>query len=132
MPVSTSKRYNLLSAFLAFILWGGWAFWINREFGESTQIVSALTQGTASFLITLVMVRIVSWVYNRTGHGVIGLFLSPVITVFFTGSLLVMVHRIVGTPEIVKTVTPALTVAFGFCLFTAFQLHSKSILTHAK
>ncbi len=33
-----------------------------------------------------------------------------------------MVHHLVGTPRIVQTIAPALTVAFAFCLYTALKL----------
>ncbi|MCP4450203.1 MAG: hypothetical protein GY809_01980, partial [Planctomycetes bacterium] len=52
--VRTSRGYNLASAVLAFLMWGGWALWINSHNGTTTQLTSGMTQGAASFIITLV------------------------------------------------------------------------------
>jgi hypothetical protein len=53
----TSRFYNVLSAFLAFFLWGGWAYFVNGSTDITRCLISGLTQGTASFIITLVMVH---------------------------------------------------------------------------
>jgi len=49
--------------------------------------------------------------------------LPATITVAITGSCLATAHAIVGTPEIIPTIAPALIVAFSFNLYTTFKLH---------
>jgi hypothetical protein len=120
--VRTSHRYNLVSAILAFLLWGGWAFLVNGQYGLTTRLVSGVTQGVASFVITLIMVRAVIWLYHQMPRNVLRVLLPPTITVSCSGSCLAMVHYLVGTPRIVQTITPALTVAFAFCLYTALKV----------
>jgi len=120
--VKSSMRYQLLSALAAFVLWGGWAYWVNHDSSENVWLV-AFTQGAASFAITLLMVQAITWLYPilvRSWHGVP---LPAVCTVLATGSALVMIHRIVGTPHIAATVAPALSVGFLFCLFTSLKLY---------
>lgn len=115
----TSLLYNIVSALFAFVLWGGWAYFVNRN------LVSALTQGTASFIITLFLVKAVTQLYNMLSNktaALMQLLLPAIITVSFTGSGLFLAHTFAGTAYITKTIAPALTVALVFCIATAYKL----------
>lgn len=118
VPTRTSRRFNLISAPLAFALWGGWAYWVNTETaleGErASPLSSGLTQGVGSFIITLIMVRAVAWLYNHVPAHLTRMVLPALITVAVTGSCLATAHALVGTADIVQTIAPALTVAFAF------------------
>ena len=121
----TSRQFNLISAGLAFFIWGGWAWYINSKTavaGQTPPLVSGLTQGTASLLFTLIMVRSVTWIYHRLPQSLIRLVLPSVLTVMATGTCLVTAHILVGTSNIPMTVAPGLTVAFLFNLFTTSVL----------
>jgi hypothetical protein len=125
-PARTSQRFNLISAVLAFVLWGGWAFHVNRgavtgSLGAEPW-VSGLIQGSGSFLITLLMVRAIAWLYARMSHLPFGLVLPAVIVVLVTGSCLAAAHVLAGTAHIVATIAPALGVAFVFNVYTAMKL----------
>lgn len=117
--IKDNLLYNLGSAFFAFMLWGGWAYFINKN------SVSALTQGGASFIITLFLIHAVNKLYYSLpikAGGLLQLFSPAIITVTFTGSCLYLAHKIAGTAHIVKTITPALLVAFIFCIYTTYRL----------
>ena len=122
MSRATTIQYRFLSAALAFLLWGAWAFYINGDYDFTTRTTSALTQGSASFIITLIMVSMVTLIYNALPDNALRLMLPAFITVLCTGSLLYLVHYLVGTPRIIHTIAPPLTVAFLFCIFTSFKL----------
>lgn len=119
-----NRRYRIGSALVAFAIWGAWAFWVNQHAGVSQALRSGLTQGTASFLITLVMVRSVEWLFARWRYP-LRLWLAPVLTVSLTGSCLASVHWFAQTPHIASTIALPLAVAFGFCLFTAYRLEQQ-------
>lgn len=122
--VSTSIHYKLLSAFLAFLMWGGWAFFINAGHGMKTQIISSLGQGTASFIITLFMIRLVTYIFHKLPEvKMLRLLIPAVLTVGLTGTCLVAMHICIGTPNIASTVAPALSVAFLFCVYTSFKIN---------
>ncbi len=136
--IRTSRRFNLISAFLAFLLWGGWAWYVNSDgvssnsnsvsIGSQTSpLVSSLTQGIGSFVITLVMVRAVAWLYHRMPGVPLRVLWPAVITVAFTGSCLAIAHCCVGTPNIVRTIAPALSVAFAFNVYTAVKLNRQLV-----
>ena len=113
---------------MAFVIWGGWSYFVNQPLGHTIGIRAGLTQGTASFIITLCMVYAVTWLFQRIQrikNDYLQLLLPAGIVVSFTGSTLVAVHSLMATPDIFKTVAPALTVAFIFCMFTAYKLQQQ-------
>ncbi|HIQ15753.1 MAG TPA: hypothetical protein EYH38_09355 [Leucothrix sp.] len=129
----TSLFYNLLSALFAFVLWGSWAYYINSMQSletSNTGIIAGLTQGTASFIITFIIVHLVTRIYNflHTSASInllaIKLVAPAVLTVSITGTGLFIIHNIMNTPHIAKTIAPALLVAFLFSLFTAYKLNN--------
>lgn len=76
----TTKLFKLVSGFLAFVLWGGWAFYVNGDDSLAIKTKSALAQGTASFIITLIMVRIVTFFYNSFNGRVKQILLYAILT----------------------------------------------------
>lgn len=122
--IKTSQRYNLISACFAFLLWGAWTFYINTQQGSLKHgIISGLIQGLCSFIITLLMTFIIEKQFNYFNRLSLKLLLPPVLTVLLTGSFLILVHHLIATPSIVYTLTPVLTVAFLFAVFTNFKLY---------
>ena len=121
----TSLRYRLVSATMAGLLWGTWAFWVNSHtaatMDESAVWKAGIIQAAGSFLITLLMVRLVSWLFLRVPPST-RLFLPALLTVLVTGSCLAAAHVVAGTPEILRTIAPALSVAMAFNMYTAFTL----------
>lgn len=122
--IKTNQRYNLVSAILAFVLWGGWSFYINTKI-ESLQhgIISGLTQGICSFVITLFMTFLIDKQFNYFKKESSKLICPPVFTALLTGSFLSLVHHLIGTPSIIYTLAPVLTVAFLFAIFTNLKLY---------
>lgn len=124
--IHTSKLYRYLSAFFAFLLWGGWAFFINDDENSHTGVISAITQGSFSFIITLFMTHFITFQFNKFSNGIVRIVLPPVITVSITGTMLILIHIMAGTPSILYTVSPALTVALLFSFFNVYKLHLAS------
>ncbi len=127
LSLKISKKYNIISALSAFVFWGGWAYYINDTGTENVRVISAATQGVSSLIITLALVKLVSLIFNRLPRKILSVFIASIISVTCSGSCLIAVHYLIGTPEIVSTVSPPLLVAFLFCLFTAYKLHSDTI-----
>ena len=118
----TSKQFTLMSGILAFCLWGGWAYYINHQPETYIGLVSGITQGTASFIITLVMVNVVTFLFQRIKSRLLRPVLPAAITVSFTSVCLATIHTLMGTPNIPHTIIPPLTVAFLFCVFVGYKL----------
>ncbi|MFT6103281.1 MAG: hypothetical protein ACJA2B_001732 [Candidatus Endobugula sp.] len=119
--IRVSLAFNFLSAVLAFVLWGGWAFYINNT--SETRFVSATTQALASFGITFILVHMVTYIFHLLPVTPMRIALPAAISVSITGSGLVVAHTLAGTPRIFFTIAPALAVAFVFCVYTALKLH---------
>ncbi len=118
----TSRLYDWGAALLAFVLWGGWAFYINQPAGFKTGLISGLAQGTVSMVMTFVMIRAVTGIFNRLTLRILQMVLPTLITVGSAAGLLILVHSLVGTPNIFWTILPGLSGAVPFCFFTSYKL----------
>lgn len=122
--IQTSRRYRLISATIAMLLWGGWACYVNAQAGGwGRGLVSGLVQGISSFVITLVMAWLIARGFACFQAKWAKLLLPPVLTILLTGGFLVGVHSLVGTPSIGKTLAPVLTVAFVYGVLTHYKLY---------
>ncbi len=127
----TSRRYNLLSACSAAVVWGAWSYFVNSAESTTTGLVAGLAQSLASFVMTLIVVLVVTRIYNSISHSSLQIVLPAVITVIGICLILVAVHALAGTPHIVFTIAPSLTVAFIFCVVTARALRRAEMTTQA-
>lgn len=87
----------------AFLAMGGWALYANSGHGLGQALVPALSQGVMSGLITLVLKRVLEAMAGRF-PGVLAYAVPPAITASVVLAVLVLVHRLIGTPEILRTI----------------------------
>lgn len=129
-PLKINQRFTIVSAVIAFLLWGGWAYYLSydKSVGMTSGIASGLTQGIASFTITLFMVKAVTLLFIRMPQSILSVLLAALATVSFTGSCLYLAHILVGTQNIILTIVFPLSVAFVFCLITAYRLKAHHIV----
>ena len=120
------NSYTLASAVLAFFLWGGWAYFVNERSIVSSGFAAGLTQGLASGLITLIMVRAISVLIRTLPVDGIAVILPAFIIVTITSTGLVLLHSLSGTPNILYTIAPVISVAFAFCVVTTLKLRSEA------
>lgn len=119
------SRFTLFSATVAFLFWGGWAFYVNytsAAIGNASPLLSGLTQGIGSFTITLIMVHVVGCLYFRIPGHPARLFLPTVITIGSSGLVLALSHLVIGTKSILATIIPSLSVGVVFNLLITFKL----------
>lgn len=116
----TFKYYNYISAFLAFFLWGFWAYYVNIE--SPNNLISAVAQGTASSIITLIMIKLIKFFYNVFPKSRLYFVLPSIITVGITSSFVVYMHILVNTKNIFYTVFPTIVIAFLFALYTTVKI----------
>lgn len=112
-----SFRYTLFSAILAFCLWGGWALHVNYALDPIYGLRAGLVQGSMSFIFTILMIHLLAFIYRHSPKKIRS-FLPPILTVCCTGTLLYIVHTLVHTPDVLKTIAPPIAVALNFCWFT--------------
>jgi len=116
----TEKKYNYISAFLAFLLWGAWAYLVNID--SHNVIVSALSQGIASAIITLIIIKLLVYFYRLFPKNGWFFILPSFVTVGITSSFVVLIHFVVDTENIFYTVLPTVIVAFLFALYTTKKI----------
>lgn len=87
----------------AFLAMGGWALLANSGHGLAAAWFPALSQGVLSGLITLVLKRVLEALAGRFA-GASAYVLPPGITASAVLILLVVVHRLIGTPEVLRTI----------------------------
>ena len=126
-----SQKFNFLSAILAFFIWGSWACYVNNN-SSYHGLVSGITQGAASFAITLFIAHAVTRFFNLLPKTAIVFILPSVLTICITGSALFVIHSLIQTPRIFYTIAPAITVAFIFCLFVTLKLRKSYNEQHQK
>lgn len=102
MSLAKLARATFVHVAFAFVAMGGWTLFANRMHG-SAALVPALIQGAISGAITLVLKRALEAMSRRLS-GVAAALLPPLVTASAILALLVGVHRVIGTPEILATV----------------------------
>jgi len=120
----TSRLYDWGAALLAFVVWGGWAFYVNQPAGLTVGVTSGTAQGTVSMLMTLVMIKAVTFIFRCMRNRLLQLTLPTILTVGAAAGFLIGVHSQVGTPNIFWTILPSLSMAVPFCVYTSYRLQS--------
>ncbi len=125
------NRATILAVAFAFLVWGGWAFWINLPNGDSAQAFrSGLTQGVYSGVMTFYMSFAVYFFWQKTRHFKLWWLLPTLATVGHTGVLLVGAHLLNHTPHVAKTVIVPLLVAAGYCIFLTRNFQKQTERSH--
>jgi len=103
-------RSSLVHVAFGFLLMGGWTLFANREHGLAAAWLPALVQGIISGVLTGLLKKTLESLDGKLS-GVGAYVLPPAIT---AGSILVvltLVHRLIGTPELVATIAFPWTVS---------------------
>ena len=120
--MNKQKIYKLISILGATFLWGFWAYYVNHGTHES-RLTSALCQGLISGLATSLMISALETLYQNLKSIIIpSLIVSSV-----TALSAIFIHYLIGTSEIIKTVSPAVCVSLIFSLITSYNLKLNTI-----
>ena len=122
MKSKVSARYKYSSAIQGFILWGGWAFYINSNVSFYAGIIAGFVQGMFSFFATLIVIHLLTKLYDFFKAPLVKLIVSPTIMIICLTSILILVHTLTKTQKIIATITPSLIVATLFISFTTYKL----------
>lgn len=109
-------------ALLAFFIWGGWTFVANVHAGIFVATVSAVAQGSFSLLMTFFMGYLTVFIFHRMSMPWARLLMPSFLILLLAAVGLSLLHHVIGTPEILKTIVPALAVGYGFCFYKTIQL----------
>lgn len=114
-------RSSIVHVGFAFVAMGSWAAFANHAHPMPAPLYAGLLQGAISATITLVLKRAIEYLAGRFS-GLMALVAPPVIAGLVSASLLTILHRIGGTPEIAKTIAVPLTVATSYAALYNYSL----------
>ena len=113
--LQTLARSSLVHIAVGFLLMGGWAFFANSGHGLDKAWLPALAQGTISGLLTGILKKTLERLDGKLS-GVLAYVVPPAITAGSILALLVVVHKLIGTPELVRTI------AFPWTMSTLYAI----------
>jgi hypothetical protein len=108
----------------AFVAMGGWTLFANAGHGLAAAWLPALAQGAISGVITLVLKSALEAMAVRLTRPV-AYVVPPAVTAATILTVLVGVHRLIGTPEIARTIAVPWSVStFYAVIYTSVLVRS--------
>ncbi len=107
---------SLLAATAGFIVYGGWAFFINYDYGLPAALKAGATQGSYSFTLTLSLSFLMEWLFQLSRQPRLQFslaFITPCLLIYCTSW---GVNVLTGTPEILLTILPGATISTLYTL----------------
>ncbi len=100
------KIRSLLSCIAALLCYGGWAFYANQDYGFNVASKAALTQGSYSFILTLLLSGVMEYFYRiwRRQKWRYPITVGATCLTLYATSW--GVNALLGTPEILVTIFP--------------------------
>lgn len=108
-------RSSLVHVAVAFLMMGGWALFANRAHGLAAAALPALAQGTVSAVLTGALKKTLEALDGRL-TGALAWVVPPAITAASILTLLVLVHGLIGTPELIATIAVPWSVSTTYAI----------------
>ncbi|MGX1198515.1 hypothetical protein [Parvibaculum sp. MBR-TMA-1.3b-4.2] len=103
----------------AFLAMGGWAVYANWAHGPGAAFLAGVVQGSLSGTITYFLKTGLDRLRIRFA-GFTAIWAPPAIACSISASVLIAIHAIAGTPEILATIAIPLTVATSYAVVYNF------------
>ena len=97
---------SLIAAFVGFIFYGGWAYFVQMGYGTEIAIKAFFTQGLISFGITLVLTHFMEVVFKCFDSVRIAFWFTSISTSLSVVIISLLINILVGTPEVIMTILP--------------------------
>lgn len=108
----------------AFLAMGGWAVFANRAHAMPRPVLAGLVQGTMSALLTLCLKTAID-ALSRRFSGVSSFWAPPAIACALSIALLVAVHAVSGTPEILRTIMVPVAVSVSYSAIYSYSIYRR-------
>jgi len=99
---------SLFSAFVGFIFYGGWAYFVHMDYSQEIAIKAFFTQGLISFFVTLVLTQFMEVLFAYIKGYKLAYWFVAVLTSSLVAIISLLVNLLVGTPEVLMTILPGL------------------------
>jgi hypothetical protein len=116
---------------LGFIIYGGWAFYINSQHGVAVGLKAGFVQGTYSFALTLSTTLLMEFLWTSLQNMRGRYFLTLSITNALTFATAYLINWVFLTPEILPTIIPGFLIGIVYTAFYLFSLRELNNLNHA-
>ena len=117
-----SRTRALLVGLGAFVLFGGWAAFANREHGIAHVVRAGLAQGSFSFISSTCSVLLLEYLYGLGRTPARQVVLGAAVTPAIILGAMTVGHLIAGTPNVVATLLPSWVSGLAFCIVYSLTL----------
>jgi hypothetical protein len=121
-------RSSAVHVTFAFLAMGGWAVYANRGHSTAQMLMAGLVQGILSGFLTLFLKSVIERLSHRFSGAAV-LWAPPLIACMSSAALLLLIHAISGTPEILRTIAVPLTVSTGYAVLYNYSISRGRIRT---
>ena len=122
--LSQKKRAALLTAVAAALGYGGWAVYANYEHGTHAWLMAGLVQASYAFCSTFVVTYVAQRTFTKYDCGIKGVCAGFVASFVVMLAIPLLVHNLVGTPDIWQTILPGLIWGSIYLLGVLISLQS--------
>lgn len=99
---------------MAAVVFGGWAAFVNSEYGLYVLLRTGLGQGLYALFSTWIVSKTAADVYRFAGGKWRGFFVGFVASFLIMVSIPLVIHYILGTPEIIAAILPGIIWGSGY------------------
>ena len=110
----TNKRFLDFAPLLAALVFGGWAAFVNREYGPVVTIRSGMGQAVYALFSTWIVSRTAVRTFSIAGRGAQGVFWGFVVSFMVMISIPLTIHYALATPEIFNAILPGIVWGSGY------------------
>lgn len=112
---------SIVHVLFAFLAMGGWAVFANRLYPMPRPLISGIVQGVLSGCLTLFLKSVVE-ALSRRFSGFTVLWAPPLIACLGSATILIAIHALSGTPEILKTIAVPLLVSSSYAAIYNYSI----------
>ena len=110
-------NWSILAPVLAFFIYGGWAAFVNSEYGTTVWLKAGLGQGCYALFSTWIVTLVTQKTFTRVGADWRGFVLGFVAGFAIMVAIPLFIHNVLGTPDILEAIAPGLVWGSFYVMF---------------
>ncbi len=113
----------------ALVLYGGWAAFANHAHGTAAAARAFVVQGLSSATTTVLIGGLVELLARRLGSTRRAATAAALSAATVTACFHAAVNRVLGTPELLRTIAPSVVVGYAFAVVYALSTREDGVST---
>jgi len=126
-----NKRLFRFAPLLAAVVFGGWAAFVNSEYGLFVSARSGLGQAIYALFSTWIVTITAANVFSRFGGGAQGFLAGFAASFLAMISIPLTIHHALGTPEIFNAILPGILWGSGYISIYLWSLSRSALGTNS-